>query len=432
VRYFLLNITFLLSCALFLNRNAIAEEGLHCFILTGQSNMSGPLPETFQACVEQVFGKNKVVVAKHNRPASPIKSWYKNWTPPEGQTDEKPEGKGKGNGWVYDELIGKVKQSTKGKKIATTTLIWMQGETDADKGFGSVYEKSFYGVLDQLKNDLQLQQINFVVGRISDYYLPAKDGVLVRTILQKMGEAGANSGWIDTDDLNRGVNTWGGFIFVDGHFPLPGYRVIGQRFARKACLIIDPKIRLDPAIFTENFMDSATQIETHIAIGKAVTGSAPNNKHNANGVALAALTDGKFGKEDPADHAWLGFEPSTGNIEFVLDLGEVQVIKEIAVNLFFSIEAKAECPESITFSTSVDGKEFISDKSSINTIKFGDAKFRDKLRKDGIKPQSVLLLTEQDSKKSRYIKVEIQTGKQWVFLDEIIVNPKKKPSKADQ
>lgn len=101
---------------------------------------------------------------------------------------------------------------------------------------GQRLRKSFNGVLDQLKQDLNVTKINYVVGRINDYWTTdrgLKDGDLVRATLMKLGEAGPNAAWINTDDLNQGVNPWGGYDECDGHFPPQGYRVIGQRFAKK-------------------------------------------------------------------------------------------------------------------------------------------------------------------------------------------------------
>ena len=37
---------------------AQAEEGMHLFILSGQSNMRGPLPDSFERFVSEVFGED--------------------------------------------------------------------------------------------------------------------------------------------------------------------------------------------------------------------------------------------------------------------------------------------------------------------------------------------------------------------------------------
>jgi len=62
----------------------LIKDGKHLFILSGQSNMRQPLPESFSDAVSKVFGKDKVLVATVSRPSQPVKGWYKKWTPPEG------------------------------------------------------------------------------------------------------------------------------------------------------------------------------------------------------------------------------------------------------------------------------------------------------------------------------------------------------------
>lgn len=62
----------------------------------------------------------------------------------------------------------------KGLDCLPKVYIWMQGEEDARMGWGSVYEKSFNGVLEQLKQDHKVTKINYVVGRINDYWTTDK------------------------------------------------------------------------------------------------------------------------------------------------------------------------------------------------------------------------------------------------------------------
>lgn len=404
---------------------AAAEQPKHLFVLAGQSNMTPAVAQTFRPCVQEVFGPGKTIVAMSARPSQPIKQWYKDWQPPEGLTDPTPEQ----NGQLYVEMMKKVDRHVKDSKLASVTFVWMQGEADSVE-WGSVYEKSFLGVVAQIKEDLGVDKVNFVIGRINDYWLINKkqypDAALVRKVQQKLGEEHAHGDWIDTDDLNRGVNPWGGYSFDDGHFPPSGYFVMGQRFAKKACLLLDPTLKLDSEVFKEHFIDRADQIKTHLAIGKTTTGPRPTK-----GAVLSALTDGKYAKADHNEPGWVVFAPSEEPIELVVDLGAVHRIDSVAVNKLLSTAAKSEFPNRFIYSTSKDGKEFSIQHSKYHSVTpyYGRKHLQGPDGKFG--PESVLLLTYFHPGRfskvvdARYVKIQIQTGGHWVFLDEIIVNAAK-------
>jgi len=398
------------------------DSGSHLFILSGQSNMTGTLGDSFRNCVEQVLGKDKVLVVRVGHPGQPIKKWVRDWAPPEGMKDDKPEG----NGELYDRLMQAVKRAIQDKQIQTVTLIWMQGEQDAGSRWAAVYEQSFLKLLQQLNRDLGRQQSNFVVGRINDFWLCQPDGKAIREILVRLGDEHANGAWINTDDLNRGVNPWGGFSFEDGHFPPAGYVVMGQRFAKEALRLLDPKLELDPAVFKEHFIDSHQQIKSHAAKGAAVSCTQPLPK-NSSGPDDSILTDGKFGRADHQDKAWLAIMPSDAPVEVIVDLGEAMPVAELGVNMLLSSEAKAEFKGRFVFSTSEDGVEFTVNNPRYNTVKVYNAKEFAAVRAKGIEPQSVLLLTQQNDRNgpvtARKVKVTIETGDQPVFIDEIVVNP---------
>lgn len=402
---------------------AHADGGQHLFVLSGQSNMTPSLAASFVQSVEKVFGKDKVIVVRVGWPSQPIKMWYKAWVPPEGMQDPSPDK----NGSTYETLIKSTQKAISGKRIDDVTCIWMQGEEDARMGWGSVYEKSFHGVLEQLKQDLKVTKINYVVGRINDYWTTGKglkDGDLVRTTLVKLGEAGPNAGWIDTDDLNKGVNPWGGYDECDGHFPPQGYRVIGQRFARKACLLIDPDMKLDESVFTESFFDSAEQVKSHAAIGKSIAVKTSDIKPDEKKPGMEVLLDGRFANPDTNDKGWVTFPANDPSVELVIDLGEVMPVDSTAVNLLGSPGVTA-FPKKITFSISEDGKTYRVLNSRHNSVAFTNSKtaraaFDDKTRK----PWSVLVLTDEAQTPARYLKIEMATAAEKVMVDEVLVNPK--------
>ncbi|MDO9543440.1 MAG: sialate O-acetylesterase [Kiritimatiellia bacterium] len=204
------------------------EQGKHLFILSGQSNMVGLNPnESFTPTVEVEFGKDNVIVIKDAQGGQPIRRWYKKWKPVKGVEP-------KATGDLYDRLMAKVNAAIKGKKIKTVTFVWMQGERDAKEEHGEVYAASFKGLINQLGEDLGRKDINFVIGRISDFgneNTRYPHWTIVRNAQVEIAETNSRGTWVDTDDLNGDKN--------DLHYTKPeGYKILGKRFAEKAIELI--------------------------------------------------------------------------------------------------------------------------------------------------------------------------------------------------
>jgi len=399
----------------------VAAEGAHLFILSGQSNMTPSLANSFIQSVEQVFGKDKVLAFSVGRPSQSIKMWHKAWQPPEGMQDPSPDK----NGSLYEELINSVKRLVKDRPIEDVTYIWMQGEADAESSWGSVYEKSFKGVLEQLKQDLNVPKVNYVVGRINDFWLPSNgrpDGDLVRATLVKLGEAGPNAAWIGTDDLNTGVNPWGGYDECDGHFSPQGYRVIGQRFARKACLLIDPKMKIDESIFREAFFDSADDVKTHTAIGKSLSGKSTEITAGGKKAGLEVLVDGKFGSPNAIETGWVAFPADDSAVELIVDLGDKVTLDSVGINLLVR-PGEAAFPKKIVFSTSEDGETYKIYNSRHNAVSFTREKRSQAAFLEEKKARGVLVLTDHGQTSARYVKIEVATASERLLVDEVIVNP---------
>ncbi|MDF9798221.1 hypothetical protein OKW21_003484 [Catalinimonas alkaloidigena] len=222
--------------SLFINLpTALAQEGKHLFILSGQSNMGGLRPqESFTPTVESEFGSDKVIVVKSAYGGQPVRRWYKNWMPPEGDEPQaQPD--------LYDSLINKVNANIENEELASVTFIWMQGERDAKEQLAEVYEESLMGIYQQLSDDLDRTDINFVIGRLSDHDLEDKNypqWPLMREIQVKVAESNPRFGWINTDDLNDGVNRRGEEIKDDLHMSASGYVEMGKRFADKSIELI--------------------------------------------------------------------------------------------------------------------------------------------------------------------------------------------------
>ena len=211
------------------------NAGAHLFILSGQSNMAGLDPNlSFVPAVEAAFGKSNVIVVKDAMGGQPIRRWYKDWTIAPGQDP-------RAIGDLYDRLMTKVNGAIQGRSIQTVTFVWMQGERDAREKHGPVYGASFKGLLDQLREDLQCRHINFVIGRLSDFDMADTrypHWTQVRRVQVALAEADPRGAWVNTDDLNDGLNKQGREISNDLHYSVEGYKTLGQRFADKAIALV--------------------------------------------------------------------------------------------------------------------------------------------------------------------------------------------------
>ena len=212
-----------------------ADEGKHLFILSGQSNMVGLKEKmSFTPVVEKKFGKDHVIVVKDAAGGQPIRQWYKAWKPAAGAAPA--EG---ANGKLYDRLMSKVNPAIEGQKFASVTFVWMQGERDAKEKHGEVYADSFKGLLAQLKADLKCDDINFVIGRLSDFDMQDKKyphWTIVRDAQVKLAESDPLGTWVDTDAMNGKSNGL--------HYSKEGYAQLGKRFAEESIRLVKlPKNR---------------------------------------------------------------------------------------------------------------------------------------------------------------------------------------------
>lgn len=211
------------------------QEEKHLFILSGQSNMKLLTPEeSFIPEIEAEFGIDNVIFVKDAEGGKPIRRWYKKWKPLKGsELKAQPD--------LYDSLMNKVSTAIENKKIATITFVWMQGERDAKEKLGDVYKKSLIGLYNQLSDDLERKDVNFVIGRLSDFDMANKKYVhwtMIRDIQVNVAESNPRFDWINTDDLNDGVNRKGKKIKNDLHMSTEGYVSMGKRFADKSIQLI--------------------------------------------------------------------------------------------------------------------------------------------------------------------------------------------------
>jgi len=136
----------------------------------------------------------------------------------------------------------KVQAVTGDKEIQTVTFIWMQGERDAKEKHGEVYKASLEGLLEQLSGDLERDDINVVIGRLSDFDMnntKYPHWNLVREQQAAFVQDGPQRTLVNTDDLNDGVNRRGKEIRDDLHYSAHGYLELGSRFAKEAIQLIE-------------------------------------------------------------------------------------------------------------------------------------------------------------------------------------------------
>ncbi|MFK8162633.1 MAG: sialate O-acetylesterase [Lewinella sp.] len=225
----------LLTSLILLLITGCQPEGKHLFILSGQSNMANlNVKKFFLPTVVEAFGAENVIMVKDAKGGAPIRQWYRDWQPPAGSEVV-------ADPFLYDSLMNKVIPAIAGKKIETITFLWMQGERDARLGFGEVYEESLRGLYDQLSKNLDRQDINFVIGRLSDFSMnnvKYQHWMTVREAQMAVAASSSRFTWVDTDDLNDGINIQGKESQNDLHMSKKGYPIMGRRFAEEAIKLI--------------------------------------------------------------------------------------------------------------------------------------------------------------------------------------------------
>lgn len=221
--------------ALFSTSPLLAGEK-HLFILSGQSNMAHLDPAiSFTPTVASAFGKDNIIVVKSAQSGQPIRRWYKSWKPAQG---DEP----KATGDLYDRLMKQVNASIKDVAPETVTFVWMQGERDAKEKHGAVYADSLKGLIAQLKADLVREDINVVIGRLSDFQNRSyPHWTLIRDAQEAVSSDDTRIVWVNTDDLNDGTNKKGKTISNDLHYSVEGYKMLGKRFAEEAIKLIEKK-----------------------------------------------------------------------------------------------------------------------------------------------------------------------------------------------
>lgn len=232
-----IHIIVLLCFGVLANAADLPVRASHLFILSGQSNMARLDPDiSFTPTLKKAFPNDDITVVKDAQRGQLIERWYQ----PAPVSAQAPNVANQlvATNDLYQRLMGKVKQVSPATTYTTVTFVWMQGESDAKKHYGNLYETRLRGLIAQLKTDLGRDDINLVIGRISDAGLRRKrqnsDWELVRNVQVKVADADSrHSAWVDTDDLNGDKD--------ELHYTDEGYKILGERFALAAIKLINNK-----------------------------------------------------------------------------------------------------------------------------------------------------------------------------------------------
>jgi hypothetical protein len=185
---------------------------------------------SFTPTVRQALAGDRCIVVKDAQGGRPIRQWYAPWRAADGTTPGSSAD-------LYDRLMEKVNAQADPGEADTVTFVWMQGERDAREGHGEVYAKSLAGLVEQLQADLGRQDVNVVIGRLSDFDMANEryqHWTVVRDAQVKLAEEHEHWTWVDTDDYN-GPH--------DGlHHTPEGYRRLGAAFAHAAVALVRERL----------------------------------------------------------------------------------------------------------------------------------------------------------------------------------------------
>ena len=218
-----------------------AERPVHIVILSGQSNMAGMNPKLgFEPEAKKLFPDADVVYFKVARGGQPIRLWLSEWDAlAEKHQLKTRRGQLKPQQDYYQQIVSQYQQLlAKHPTPASVTFCWMQGERDAKEKLSAAYGEALSQLIANLRRDLKQPQMNFVIGRLSDFGKP--DNQHWKTVREMQVAAAKNDGhgaWVDCDDLNN--KTKNGVERNDLHYTQAGYELLGRRYARQMKRLLD-------------------------------------------------------------------------------------------------------------------------------------------------------------------------------------------------
>jgi len=222
---------------------AAADKPVHIFILSGQSNMAGMDPKLgFEPETKALFPDADVVYIKVARGGQPIRFWVAEWdeiAARHGIDAKAVRAKDNNKGTIYYEPILKQYRELLAKHPSpdSVTFCWMQGERDARSQLSAAYEDALRQLIANLRRDLNQPEMNFVIGRLSDF--GGEDDAhwqAVRNAQVKVARNDDRGAWVDCDDLNNKVQN--GKTRNDLHYTREGYELLGRRYVRQGKALI--------------------------------------------------------------------------------------------------------------------------------------------------------------------------------------------------
>lgn len=223
-----------------------ADKPAHLFILSGQSNMAGMNPKTgFEPETAALFPDADVAYIKVSQGGQPIRYWVSEWdaiASKHGIDPVKARAADKNKGTIFyqpilDQFAALLK---KHPKPASVTFCWMQGERDAKANLDAAYGDALKQLIANLRRDLQRPEMNFVIGRLSDFGKPSDaPWQAVRKAQIDIANGDPRGAWVDCDDLNNKEQK--GVKRDDLHYTPQGYELLGRRYARQAKALIAGK-----------------------------------------------------------------------------------------------------------------------------------------------------------------------------------------------
>ena len=212
-----------------------ADKPAHLFILSGQSNMAGMNPKSgFEPEATKLFPDAVVAYIKVSRGGQPIRLWVTEWNEIAKEAGLKSTSPGtKYYKPILDQFAALLK---KHPNPASVTFCWMQGERDAKEKLSKAYEAAFKKLISNLRRDLKQPEMNFVIGRLSDFST-SDEWEAVRKTQVLLAENDRRGAWVDCDDLNNKEKN--GVKRDDLHYTKEGYELLGRRFVRQAKALIE-------------------------------------------------------------------------------------------------------------------------------------------------------------------------------------------------
>ena len=226
----------------FASTSPAADKPVHIFILSGQSNMAGMNPKLgFEPEAKELFADAEVVYIKIAQGGQPIRFWVNQWNDiaeKHGLNAKLSEG---GRKDFYAQILQKYKAlKERYPNPRSVTFCWMQGERDAREKLSSAYSDALTQLIKNLRSDLQHPEMNFVIGRLSDF---GKDDNThwqhVRKVQVDVAAKDPRGAWVDCDDLNDKEKN--GVKRNDLHYTKEGYELLGRRYVRQAKAMIEGK-----------------------------------------------------------------------------------------------------------------------------------------------------------------------------------------------